>query len=91
MLALAAEIADGALPAGKPPAFTAEARQTLGPDKLLVVAISTDADSAQTVAAAHAHLAAGADRVILMVPPGGEFTPGVSQLVALAPALTGAG
>jgi probable F420-dependent oxidoreductase len=37
MLALAGEIADGALPAGLPPEHTARARQLLGPDKLLVV------------------------------------------------------
>ncbi|MEU4225622.1 LLM class flavin-dependent oxidoreductase [Nonomuraea sp. NPDC026600] len=40
MLALAGEIADGALPAGGPPEFTAQARQVLGPDKLLVVGLS---------------------------------------------------
>ncbi|WP_277032498.1 LLM class flavin-dependent oxidoreductase [Actinacidiphila oryziradicis] len=45
MLALAGEIADGALPAGLPPEFTAQARQVLGPDKLLVVGVSVvDAD-----------------------------------------------
>ncbi|WP_067884571.1 TIGR03620 family F420-dependent LLM class oxidoreductase [Nocardia vaccinii] len=40
MLALAAEIADGALPAALPPEHTAAARRTLGPDKLLVVGLS---------------------------------------------------
>ena len=40
MLTLAGEIADGALPAGGPPEFTAQARQALGPDKLLVVGLS---------------------------------------------------
>lgn len=44
MLALAAEIADGALPAGLPPAYTARARQALGPDRLLVVAQSVVVD-----------------------------------------------
>lgn len=54
MLALAAEIADGALPANLPPAFTAEARAAVGPDKLLVVglAVVPDADIARARAAA---------------------------------------
>ncbi|OHT82516.1 LLM class flavin-dependent oxidoreductase [Mycobacteroides saopaulense] len=37
MLALARDAADGAMPAGRPPAFTAEVRRSLGPDKLLIV------------------------------------------------------
>jgi probable F420-dependent oxidoreductase len=44
MLALAGEIADGALPAGLPPEHTARARQLLGPDKLLVVGQSIVVD-----------------------------------------------
>ena len=44
MLALAAEIADGAQPAGLPAAFTAEARALLGPDKLLVVGLTVILD-----------------------------------------------
>ncbi|GHF68641.1 putative F420-dependent oxidoreductase [Amycolatopsis bartoniae] len=40
MLALAAERADGVLPAGLPPEFTAEVRKLLGPDKLVVVALT---------------------------------------------------
>jgi probable F420-dependent oxidoreductase len=47
MLALAGEIAHGALPAGLPPEFTAQARQVLGPDKLLVVGLSVALDSDQ--------------------------------------------
>jgi probable F420-dependent oxidoreductase len=54
MLALSGEIADGALPAMVPPDFTAQARQLLGPDKLLVVALAvvaeTDLDQAKTTA-----------------------------------------
>jgi probable F420-dependent oxidoreductase len=84
MLALAGEIADGALPAGRPPAFTAQARQILGPDKLLAVAIGTSAAPAETAAEMRAHLAAGADHVILMVRRGGEFAAGVSELEGLA-------
>jgi len=40
MLALAGEVAVGALPAGLPAAFTAEARRALGPDKLLFVGMT---------------------------------------------------
>jgi probable F420-dependent oxidoreductase len=54
MLALAGEIADGALPAGLPATFTAQAREVLGPDKLLVVGLSVipDADPNRAKAAA---------------------------------------
>jgi probable F420-dependent oxidoreductase len=54
MLALAGEIADGALPAMVPPEFTAQARQLLGPDKLLVVGLAAvvDADPEQAKATA---------------------------------------
>ncbi len=75
-----------------PPEFTAQARQLLGPDKLLIVAVSTVIDTARartpTTAAGRAQLAAGADHVILMGPPGGDFAVGVSQLAGLGPALT---
>jgi probable F420-dependent oxidoreductase len=54
MLALAGEIADGAMPAGLPATFTAQAREVLGPDKLLVVGLSVipDADPDRAKAAA---------------------------------------
>jgi probable F420-dependent oxidoreductase len=54
MLALASVIADGAMPAGLPATFTAQAREALGPDKLLVVGLSVipDADADQAKAAA---------------------------------------
>jgi probable F420-dependent oxidoreductase len=144
MLALAGEIADGAMPAGLPPEFTAQARQVLGPDKLLVVGLSVvgnaDADRAKATAreevssrlsapsfaarmaglgysardiaevsdrmvdalvasgnpAAIAakvreHLVAGADHVTLLLPIGGDFATGVSQLEQLAPALAEVG
>jgi probable F420-dependent oxidoreductase len=45
MLALSGEIADGAMPAMVPPEFTADARQLLGPDKLLVVGLAVVADA----------------------------------------------
>ncbi|MCU1680369.1 MAG: hypothetical protein JWQ81_1108 [Amycolatopsis sp.] len=54
MLALGGEVADGVLPAGLPPEFTARARQELGPDKLLVIGLTiipdTDADRAKAAA-----------------------------------------
>jgi probable F420-dependent oxidoreductase len=46
MIALARELADGVLPAGLPPAFTAQTRAALGPDKLLVVGMSVVTDTA---------------------------------------------
>jgi probable F420-dependent oxidoreductase len=54
MLALAAEKADGAMPAGLPAEFTAQARRALGPDKLLVVGLSVvlDSDAGRAKAAA---------------------------------------
>ena len=54
MLALAGEVADGAMPAGLPAMFTAHAREALGPDKLLVVGLSVipDADADRANAAA---------------------------------------
>jgi probable F420-dependent oxidoreductase len=139
MLELAAETADGALPAGLPADYTARARQVLGPDKLLVVGVSvvvdSDPDRAReaaraTVAASlnspvyakivaglgysdgaddrlvdavvghgrleavadlvRAHLAAGADHVIVMM-PGGDFDGGVAGLEELAPTLLAMG
>jgi probable F420-dependent oxidoreductase len=45
MLALAGELADGAMPAMVPPEFTAQARQLLGPDKLLIVGLAVAADA----------------------------------------------
>ena len=54
MLALAAEVADGAMPLLVPPEHTANARQVLGPDKILVVGLTTavDADPERARAAA---------------------------------------
>jgi probable F420-dependent oxidoreductase len=59
MLALAGEIADGALPAMLPVEATAQARQTLGPDKLLVVGVSVvvDDDEARAKATARERVA----------------------------------
>jgi probable F420-dependent oxidoreductase len=51
MIALAAELADGVLPAGLPPAFTARLRATLGPDKLVIVGMSVITDTGDPAAA----------------------------------------
>jgi probable F420-dependent oxidoreductase len=90
MLALAAEITDGAMPAGQPPEFTAQARQVLGPDKLLVIFTHADAgqgDTAAITAKVREHLAAGADHVLAGMPIGTDFTAGLERLEQLAPAL----
>lgn len=94
MLALAGEKADGAFPAGLPPEFTAEARQLLGPDKLLVMGLSlaeddvvAQDDSSGMAAKVREHLAAGADHVALLLPVGGDFAAGVRELEELGPAL----
>jgi probable F420-dependent oxidoreductase len=59
MLALAGELADGAMPALVPPEFTAQARRLLGPDKLLVIglAVAADADPDRAKAAARQRVA----------------------------------
>jgi probable F420-dependent oxidoreductase len=59
MLALAGDIADGALPAMVPPEFTAQARQLLGPDKLLVTALAVVADADRDRAKATARQTVG--------------------------------
>jgi probable F420-dependent oxidoreductase len=91
MVALAGDIADGALPAMSPPSFTAHARQTLGPDKLLVVGVSVVGDridSAAIAAQVCEQLTAGADHVTLLLPIGTEFASGIGQLEQVAPTLT---
>jgi hypothetical protein len=89
MLALAGEITDGAIPALKPPEFTAQARQVLGPDKLLVVFMhaTTEQGASAVMATVREHVAAGADHVLLGQPIGTDFTAGVDHLEQLAPAL----
>jgi probable F420-dependent oxidoreductase len=91
MLALAADIADGAFPAGQAAEFTTQARATLGPDKLLVVGLSLDPDPAVVRDNAREHLQAGADHVVILPPLGGDFGDGIDQLEQIAPALTGLG
>jgi probable F420-dependent oxidoreductase len=91
MLALSGEIADGAFPAGLPAEFTAQAREVLGPDKLLVVGLSLDSDPTVVRDSAHDHLLAGADHVTILPPLGGDFGRGIDQLEKIAPALAGLG
>ena len=88
MLALAGDMADGALPALLPPKFTTQARRTLGPDKLLVVGVEADSHPDATATKVDEHLTAGADHVTLLLPIGGEFKAGVDQLEQLAPRLS---
>ena len=90
MLALAGEITDGAMPALQPPEFTAQARQALGPDKLLVVFVHANieqGDASAIAATVREHLAAGADHVMAGAPIGTDFAAGVDHLEQLAPAL----
>jgi probable F420-dependent oxidoreductase len=54
----------------------------------LVAAIVAHGDPAAIAATISAHLAAGADHVMLLQPPGGDFSLGVDRLEALAPTLT---
>jgi probable F420-dependent oxidoreductase len=90
MLALAAELTGGAMPAMQPPEFTAQARQILGPDKLLVVLIDASAEQGggpAIAATVREHLTAGADHVIAGLGIGGEYAAGVDRLEQLAPPL----
>jgi hypothetical protein len=62
----------------------------LGPDKLLVMAlpVAADTDSGPAIAATvREHRTVGADHVIVMLPPGGQFAAGVDRLEQLAPPL----
>jgi probable F420-dependent oxidoreductase len=87
MLALARELADGALPAMPRPDVTAQARQLLGPDKLLVVLVRSviGQHASEVAATAREQLAVGADHVIVGLPLGSDFATGVDHLLGLAP------
>lgn len=92
MIALACELADGIFPAGQPPEFTARARKTIGPDKLLVVSHAADLDNVDrdTIAAVvRAHQEAGADHVVLMPPIDSslDLSTALTRLEHLAPAV----
>jgi probable F420-dependent oxidoreductase len=75
MLALAAEIADGAMPLMVPPEYTANARRILGPDKILVVGLTAavDEDPDQARAAARRFVSA-------TVRPGSPYAANLSRL-----------
>lgn len=89
MVALAGEMADGALPAAPAPEFSARARQLLGPDKLLVVFMRAviGQDAAEVATKVHEHLDAGADHVTVGMPIGSDFAAGVDHLEQIAPVL----
>lgn len=90
MLALAAELTDGALPAGSTPAETARVRGLLGPDRLLVTYLDASAGQGsveQVAATVQEHLDAGADHVIAGAPFGADFRESVERLERLAPVL----
>lgn len=86
MLALGADAADGVFPAMQPPEFTATARETVGEDRLVVVAIRVDmGDAADAVAAqVAAHREAGADHVVLLPQGSGDFLGDTAYLASLA-------
>lgn len=90
MLTLAAELADGALPAGPSPALTAQARASLGPDKLLVVYLPVRASDmpAAVAGAVQEHVNAGADHVVVGMAYDTDFTAAIDRLELLAPTLT---
>jgi probable F420-dependent oxidoreductase len=88
MVALSGEIADGAMPATCGVDFTAQARDILGPGKLLVVGLSLEPDDPSVMGDnTRAHLAAGADHVTILPRLGGDFSVGIDQLERLAPAV----
>jgi hypothetical protein len=89
MVALAGELADGALPATPTPEFTAQARQLLGPDKLLVIygGSQIGQDAAEAAASVREYLDAGADHVTVGMAIGTDFAAGVDHLEQIAPAL----
>ncbi len=66
MLALAAEIADGANPNVVPPEYTERARKILGPDKLLVVGVSAIMDEDRDRARATARQSVSGEFVVNM-------------------------
>ena len=84
MTALAAQLADGSLPAGQSPGFTAQAREAIGADRLLVVYLPVDAsDSEELTDVIARHRAAGADHVVVGTRYDAVFGDAVRQLVEL--------
>ncbi|MEU7811444.1 LLM class flavin-dependent oxidoreductase [Pseudonocardia sp. NPDC049154] len=76
MLDVAREAADGAIPTVQPPAFTAEARAVLGPEKILVVGLPVVLDEDRDAARAEAR------RFLTGVLAGGD-SPYAANLVRL--------
>ena len=91
LLAAAGALADGALPAGRPPEATAAAREVLGVDKLLVVYVPfTASDTAVEISrTVDEHVAAGADHVVVGMSHHTDFQAAAERLEALAPDLAG--
>jgi probable F420-dependent oxidoreductase len=88
MAQLAAEIADGMITVMQPLEFTVRAREVLGDNKLLVVGVRVSDETAEeTPGLVREHLSAGADHVVLMTAPDGDFAAGVRLFEQLAPAL----
>jgi probable F420-dependent oxidoreductase len=89
MLSLAAELADGALPAAPSLDFTVQARELLGPDKLLVVFVTSVMGEGATEVATtvREYLGAGADHVTVGMSVGSDFAAGIDHLERIAPEL----
>lgn len=87
MTTVAAELADGSLPAGQPPEFTARVREQLGADGLLVVYLPIGQSGPDELNdATSRHLDMGADHVV-GTPYDAPFDVAVRRLVEVAPAL----
>ena len=87
MLALAGEIAHGALPAMLPPEFTTRARRLLGPDKLLVVGLSVtpNADPDEAKAAARETVSDALDSTAIAAEVRAHLTAGADHVTLLLP------
>lgn len=83
MLTLAGEKADGAFPAGLPPEFTAQAREALGPDKLVVVGLSTarDIQAAREAVSARLGVPSYASRLVELGYPASDIDEVSDRLV----------
>ena len=91
MTTAAADLADGALPAGRPPEFTAQVRTRIGADRLLVVYLPVGESGPDELRTAISrHRAAGADHVVVGTPYDADFAAAVRRLVEVGPALGGA-
>ncbi|MBO1754973.1 LLM class flavin-dependent oxidoreductase [Allobranchiibius sp. CTAmp26] len=88
MTAVAGEMADGSLPAGRPPEFTARVREQIGADRLLVVYLPIGESGPDELAdAISVHRAMGADHVVVGTPYDADFGTAVRRLAEVAPAL----